>query len=92
MNYVNKYLDAPINGRSGREEYYEFFRCDIAPDGTRLGEDVYFSVKYRSAGGKMWIEPRINFEHWGSYMWEGNYDTYLRQLPKEKLYDSKEAV
>lgn len=70
---------------TGKEvDYYEYFCTNVVDIGevtTKVGEDVYFQRKYMETGGKLWIEPRIKFQHWGVKGWHGNYHEHLiRQM------------
>jgi hypothetical protein len=58
----------------------ECFRCQVQPNGKRMGEDIYFQKIYQECGGKVYLEPDINFTHYGVKGWEGNYDQYLRRM------------
>jgi len=56
----------------------EAFRCEIAEDGRRIGEDIYFQRKYLSQGGKMYVVPNVTITHYGTYGYEGNYNSFIR--------------
>ena len=59
------------------ETYLECFNCHIEEGGSRVGEDIYFQIRYKEMGGKVWLEPNINILHWGIKAWAGNYHEYL---------------
>jgi len=59
----------------------EAFRCEISPDGTRVGEDIYFQRKYMSQGGKIYLVPEITLTHYGVKGYVGNFDLDLRRRP-----------
>ncbi len=59
----------------------EAFRCEIAPDGQRMGEDIYFQRKYIEQGGKIYLSPDITLTHYGVRGYEGNYNTSIRRRP-----------
>lgn len=63
-----------------RESYLNFFDCE-KEGSTWWGEDYNFCRKWTAAGGKLWIEPDINFTHHGFKGFSGNYHNYLRNLP-----------
>lgn len=60
-------------------KYLECFKCNIEEDtGGRVGEDVYFQLRYKEAtGGKIWLEPNVTIQHIGIKAWEGNYHEFL---------------
>lgn len=65
------------DGEPRQETYLEAFRCNIEKDGGRVGEDIYFQLRYREAGGMIWCEPDINFQHFGVKGWAGNFNSYV---------------
>jgi hypothetical protein len=71
-NWEKDKNDEPI-----QTEYLECFRCNIEKDGGRVGEDIYFQLRYKEAGGIVWCEPNVNFQHFGVKGWEGNFNSYL---------------
>lgn len=73
-------------------EYLECFRCNIEPDGGRIGEDIYFQKRYRECGGKLWLEPNITFQHWGVKGWWGNYHKFLlgESVKEQSRFKEKE--
>lgn len=62
--------------------YYEYFKCNIEENGTRVGEDVYFQIRYREAGGIVYLEPNVTIMHWGTKAWAGNYHYHLLETRK----------
>lgn len=50
-------------------------------EGNFRGEDVFFCLQWRKAGGQCWIYPDINFTHRGDKAWNGNFHRYA--LSKE---------
>jgi hypothetical protein len=63
---------------------WDFFQTGrISEEDNRwYGEDVAFCYWCRKAGIRIWLEPRIDFVH-GDV--PGNYDKYLRSLPKAEI-------
>jgi|WetSurMetagenome_2_1015567.scaffolds.fasta_scaffold299193_2 hypothetical protein len=57
--------------------YYEYFKCNIEDGNVRIGEDVYFQIRYKEAGGIVWLEPDVTIKHMGIKAWEGNYHQML---------------
>lgn len=56
-----------------------------------FGEDYSFCDKWTDIGGKVWIEPRIKFGHYGIQGFYGNYHDFLRQQPGGDLYKGNEV-
>lgn len=75
------YHDSSADPENPLRKYYAFFECSIK-NGLRLGEDYTFCERYKATGGKLWVEPRISFGHYGVKGWEGNLDKHLRGLDK----------
>lgn len=61
-------------------EFTEYFRCNIEPNGGRIGEDVYFQQRYREMGGLILCEPNVTISHFGVQSWTGNYHEHLCKL------------
>jgi len=57
--------------------FLECFKCNVEKSGGRVGEDIYFQLRYREMGGKVWCEPDIDFYHFGVKGFEGNYHKHL---------------
>ena len=58
---------------------YQFFRTGVLfpEDPEWWGEDSYFCKTWNNLGGTIYIEPDINFKHWGMTAYPGNYHEYL---------------
>jgi hypothetical protein len=80
-----KYYVNPENN----EKILEAFRCNIEESGGRVGEDVYFQLRYKEAGGKLWLMPDITIQHYGVKAWEGNYHDFLL---RQKIANEKNAL
>lgn len=65
--------------RKDERNIYAFFRTGMVyPDDPNwYGEDPYFCKEWVSLGGQLWLEPRINFTHYGIQGFSGNYHNYL---------------
>ena len=72
---LKKYIDVQVN-----QTILECFKCDIDADGVRIGEDIYFQLRYRELGGIVWCEPNILFTHYGVKGWEGRFQTHLGEM------------
>lgn len=62
--------------------FLECFKCNVEKGGLRIGEDVYFQRRYRECGGKVWLEPDVDFAHYGVKGFEGNYNDFLLRRGK----------
>jgi hypothetical protein len=61
------------------------FKFAHKPEMNRwVGEDFSFSLKWRALGGKIWCVPDINFKHYGTTCWEGNYQKYIDSMSDGK--------
>ncbi len=60
--------------------HYDLFACE-RENGTWWGEDFRFCQLAIRAGFKIWCEPNINFTHFGSKGWSGNYHEFLMGCP-----------
>ena len=92
---LNSYTnwDKDEKGEPRQVTYLECFRCNIEPDGGRIGEDIYFQRRYREAGGMLWCEPNVNFQHFGVKGWAGNFNEYcLCKTGVNKALDDCEAA
>lgn len=76
--YIDVTQDPPVT-------YLEAFRCNVEKHGGRIGEDIYFQQRYREMGGKVWLEPNIDFGHFGVKEWKGNYHEYLLRNRKGNI-------
>lgn len=66
---------------------YIFFRTGILfpNDNMWYGEDVAFCMWWKAVGGKIFIEPNINFTHTGFKQFSGNFHKYLIGRSTEKI-------
>lgn len=53
-------------------EVHLLFEPIIMHDGLPLGEDYAFCERWRRTGGKVFIDPCIDFEHYGRKIYKGN--------------------
>jgi predicted O-methyltransferase YrrM len=49
-------------------------------DGARYSSDNAFCVKWRKAGGKVYVDPDCYLEHRGQKTWAGTFGSYLRNI------------
>lgn len=57
--------------------------------GHHTGEDIWFQVMYKRAGGQLWCEPDIDMGHIGIKEWKGNYQNHL--LSKRRFQSDEVA-
>jgi hypothetical protein len=66
---------------------FAYFHCSVRSVGDGIkwfGEDVDFCHKWYSAGGELWCEPDILFQHSGMKIWEGNYWNDLQNQQQKR--------
>ena len=68
-----------IGMRCDERDIFPFFETGMVyPDENKwYGEDSFFCKRWRDMGGELWLEPRINFTHYGIHGFSGNYHEYL---------------
>lgn len=66
------------NDKPGRMAVPIIFERTVV-NNVRRGGDVTFCHKWRDAGGSVWIDPEMWFEHFGEHSWNGSYAAYLRR-------------
>ena len=67
----------------------------VQNSGRFQGEDPFFCEKCRDEGIEIWLEPRINFMHYGINFVSGNYHDYLLSMnpnPTPAVAEVKEEV
>lgn len=78
----NRYKKAFPNDIGGGP-YPLYFQNKVTNSGCGFyGEDVYFCIKCREMGEKIWCYPNIDFEHIGTQAIKGNYYKYLKEACK----------
>jgi hypothetical protein len=80
--FVNKYVEKVVDEKCQAIEQtptfiHEYFKCNVENSTDRVGEDVYFQLRYKEAGGKIWCEPDVSIIHWGVKGWLGNYQQFM---------------
>lgn len=73
------YYDQDADPENPERLYTAFFE-NIRRNQAITGEDVGFCQRARNMGEKIYIEPNIDFGHYGVKGWNGNYDSYLKTL------------
>jgi hypothetical protein len=80
---LSGWYESSLRDSKGTDGWFDGGMAFLASgDRTWYGEDNCFCMRYRAAGGSIWIEPRISFTHIGFEKFTGNFDQYLRNLPK----------
>lgn len=76
-----------VGMRCDERGIFPFFKTGMVyPDEHNwYGEDSYFCKEWRALGGEIWMEPRINFTHYGIHGFSGNYHEYLMGRRVETL-------
>ena len=65
-------------------EYVPFFEC-VIDNGIRCTEDYIFCKRWKDIGGKLWIEPKITFGHYGLKAWYGSFHHHLLEEPDKHI-------
>lgn len=61
-------------------------------DGARYSGDIAFCVKWRRAGGKIFVDPDCYLEHRGNKSWVGTYGSHLRKMHGLALVHGVNAI
>lgn len=72
--YPDRLVDDP-EAEGGH--YYALFSNEAA-NGGFMGEDFYFCNLWRKIGGKVWVDPNIQFEHMGVKSWRNSLGAVMR--------------
>ncbi len=67
-----------------------YFKTQIA-GGAFIGEDVAFCHVWRAMGGRIWVEPDIDFQHIGWKTWTGNLKKWILESGKGVVKDGGET-
>lgn len=57
-----------------------------------IGEDVRMAHLWRSVGGKIFIDPNLDFQHVGQWTWQGNFSDYLRRVCRNPTPEEQEMA
>lgn len=49
-------------------------------DGVLVSEDIVFSNRWKSLGGKIYIDPSIDCAHSGHKRWTGNFSSWIERV------------
>ena len=61
-------------------------------DGVRVSGDYTFCLKWRAAGGKVFLAPEMTIEHTGSEHWKGSFAAWLRRVAGTSLKHCLDAI
>lgn len=79
-----RYQDSVVEmmGDGTLREAWDFFHMGIDPDRQRwTTEDFAFCQRWRDMGGRLWIDPDIDFQHVGRKAYTGNLHEFLMRQP-----------
>ncbi len=68
----------PKNPNGGKREIYDIFGMGPTGTGDYHGEDGWFCERWRKLGGRIWLDPDIEFSHRGTNTWRASYLPSLR--------------
>ena len=71
------YQDPSADPTNPTRKYIPFFELKLGVG----GEDMIFCRRWKAIGGKVWLEPRITFGHYGVTGYFGNFHEYMRRQP-----------
>jgi hypothetical protein len=63
--------------------WYEFFGTMFLPGRRFIPEDYAFSHRWRSIGGKIWIDVNSKLNHEGSYVFRGDFARHLWETQRQ---------
>lgn len=97
--YIEAYPETYVPGDGSQAFHHLVFKPggDILSNGEGQrpqfwGEDLVFCKNWEKLGGKLWIEPNVDFRHVGRNSWSGNFLHYLQQNCKVQLAPAPVAV
>lgn len=79
-----RYADSVVEtmGDGTLREAWDFFHMGIDFERQRwTTEDYAFCQRWRELGGRLWIDPDIDFQHVGRKAYHGNLHQFLMRLP-----------
>lgn len=66
-----------------RDYTYALFNSYIDEDKRFLSEDYGFCRYWQKMGGKVWVDPAIELEHLGHFVYKGSMIEYLMDISKD---------
>lgn len=65
-----------------RDYTYALFNSYVDDDKRFLSEDYGFCRYWQKMGGKVWVDPAIELEHLGSFVYKGSMIEYIMDISK----------
>jgi hypothetical protein len=87
--YDHDYYYDPRSAFTGRTT--NLYNCPVY-EGKRYGEDVEFCRKWKMLGGKIFVEPQIQFSHAGYNLTEGCYMDELNKMKTAARFNAVEVA
>lgn len=75
MKMQERFVDLKCTYKGDREMFTLFDNGIF--DGEYLGEDFAFTRRWQQCGGKAFVDPDIEFEHYGRKAWRGRLNDYV---------------
>lgn len=66
--------------RSGKQLLIHRFFSNEWNGSQEVGEDYTFCDRWRAIGGKVWCDPELRVDHYGTAVWKGHFGAFLRDL------------
>jgi glycosyltransferase involved in cell wall biosynthesis len=73
----DRFTDLRCTYKGGREMFTLFDNGIF--DGEYLGEDYAFTRRWQQCGSKAFVDPDIQFEHYGRKAWSGSLSDHVRE-------------
>ena len=74
-----------------RLEYPHFFYKEALTSKDTVSEDIYFCMKARKAGFKVWADSTIQCDHKGSHFFQVEVETHLDRVAKQDMLPKPHA-
>ena len=71
--------DMPLPPEVAKHSYSLFDTMHDPVTNRYLSEDYTFCRRYQQMGGDIWLDPRTQLNHWGSFMFRGNVQKIFTQ-------------
>jgi hypothetical protein len=83
---IEEYPDLKFNDDTGsmndeeKNWTYAFFNSFVDDDKRFVSEDYGFCRYWQKMGGKIWVDPAIEIDHLGRFMYQGKMMDYLMEI------------